>query len=793
MPRGIFSAVSAIAISGAWASAAYAQNSAEDMAEDMADAMPGDASVETMPGSGVTSAATGQAVGQTSVNETDIEQPGTSRPNVSRSASMNEIIVTARKRTESIQDIPLSVAAFTGDVLKEKSIASFDDIASLGSGVTMWRAVSNVATFYIRGLGTGSGADVFEQSVALFIDGTYAGRQADYNQPLFDVERLEVIKGTQASLLGKNTSLGAISVTTRKPGDELAFNALASYEFELDSRTIEAGIDIPITDTFKVRLAGQSNLQGGWVRNLATGNYNTRTDSLGGRIIAQWEPTDDFDATLLYQEYGVDVRGATEEYIVDKFGNAALRANAFGFTNFETDLDGRSLSTDPEFGETDEDFSGRRAIATINYGLGDHTLTSVSAYSAFKQLREMDIDALPGRLTVFDPANNGNEQFTQEVRLASPDTGSLDYVVGLFFLKEKWFSDRTIRAERGPLTAAQMPITGITYEQFELETTTFSGFGQANLDVTDRLTVSLGLRGTSEKREASFDRRTLDPGVLISLLYPPIAPQTLSFTATNLDGSLGAQYSLTDDHLLYASFSRGTKGGGYFNSPTSQDTSRFKKEVADTIEAGAKLTFADGFLNAALFRTKVKNWQNYLFTGVFYDSPPLDLKAKGVEVQAGWNVTDTFRLTGNVTYLDAERGVDITNSFNDFTPPVNAPEWSGDFNASYSNNITDDLRISADFGVRFKSSVYFGNKFSTLGEGPVASSATIAKGKSYGLVNGRLALGADDGSWEISLIGKNLGDKKYLNYARAATFVTGASTGIIGMPRTIALQVKFEQ
>lgn len=735
-----------------------------------------------------TSVAVIMTVSTTAHAQISTETSGQDSAEAAESTSAQDIVVTARKRTESLQDVPMSIAVLGGETVQAKAITTFDNLATVASGVTVQRGANNVATFFVRGLGTGPGADVFEQSVALFIDGTYAGRQAEYNQPLFDTERVEIIKGTQASLLAKNTSLGAVSVTTRKPGSDFAFNGLTSYELALGSHLLEGGVDVPFSDTLAVRFSGQTLLQKGWVTNTLNGDKYIRTNSLAGRAVAQWRPTDTLDVTLLYQQYRTEVLGSAEEYVLDRLGEARSRAESAGFFGFETNLNRRLASDDDLIDQNNERNTGRRAIATINYSLGDYTLTSVSAYSKFLQDRQFDNDVLPGTWITAYPLSNGNRQFTQELRLTSPGERPFNFVAGLFFLNEKWFYDRTVASSRGSLPPAQVPLTGAIAENFDQKTTTFSGFVQANYDITDALTVSVGLRGTSEKREASFFRETIEPGPFASVLYPPIAPTNRSFTATNLDGSIGAQYKLNSDALIYASFARGTKGGGFFNSPTSADTARFRPEVADTWEVGTKLSFGRSFFNLALFQTDISDFQNYLFNGLTYDSPPLDLRARGVEAEGRLQVNDNLRLSGAVTYLDAKRGIDVSNRFNDHTRPVNAPKWNGNVNLGYENGVGADLLFSADVGVQFKSSVFYNTPFATLGVGPVANSAIVSKGESYGLVDARLAIGADDGSWQVAVVGKNLLDRTYIAYARQGSLIPGASLGVANMPRTVALQ-----
>lgn len=626
----------------------------------------------------------------------------------------SEIIVTARKRGESIQDVPIAIAAVTGDTLREKNFITFDQLPALTAGFTVTRTGNNVPVLRIRGLGTGAGNDSFEQSVAGFIDGTYVGRSSEFNQPIFDLERVEIIKGTQASLLAKNTSLGAISMITRKPGDRFAGNLSASYEFELESYTVDAGVDLPLGDNLAIRLSGQVGRQGGWVTNSILGNDN-HIKRWAGRAVAVWKPADGFDATLLYQHYRTSALDQPIEYVADVLGRARALALASGFSGFETNLDGRSFATD-SFGAQTDKTTGDRAIATLNYGLGDYTLTSVSSYSSFDQRRKFDAEFLPGPYLTANPNHLGNEQFTQEVRLSSPTASALNFVVGGFYLYERFDYDRL-------LVSRIAPLTGSMEEHFRLRTNTLSAFGQANYEITSSLTASLGLRVTNERREASFDRETLTTGLLTTLVYPAIAPAERKKSATNLDGSLGFQYELSPGKLLYASFSRGTKGGGFLNAPTSAATAAYGRERADTFELGTKLSFGRSFLNISLFDTDLSDFQTALFNGTAFIISAVDARSRGVEVEAALQLDDYFRIAGSATYNHAR---DENHEL-----LVNAPRWSGNLNASYDCDLTADLRFKVEAGMEFRSRVLYTSEAQTLGYGTNPTVALSPSGNPY--------------------------------------------------------------
>ena len=700
-----------------------------------------------------------------------------------RSHPDDVIVVTARKRAESVQDIPLSVAAISGSTLQAKGLMTFESLTSATSGFTALRNANNNLTFRVRGLGTGAGNDGYEQSVALFIDGSYAGRSPEYNQALFDVERVEIIKGTQAALLAKNTSLGAVSVTTRKPGEEWAFNGAATYELAFSSLKLDMGVDIPLSDTLFLRVAGQSDTTRGYIRNIALDTRTPRIDALAGRAVLVWKPVPELDATLMYQQFRANTRGVGEEIAADVSGVAAARAARAGVP-FEPVLDYRQHVSGNDFGDTRDRTTGNRLIATLNYDIADYTLTSVSAYSRFQQNRRMDADAFVGAYTSQNPFNNGNRQFTQEVRISSPANNPFNFVAGLFFLNEDFDLIRSVDVVADGLTNGST-LDGANIDYFDQNTKNYAVFGQANLDIAGGLSASLGLRLNHEDREVTLSREIVRAGSL-GFLFPGFAEATLRRKATTLDGSIGLQYKLDGDKLLYVSASRGTKSGGYLTQGTNAATAGYPSERADTIEAGTKMSFGRSHFNLSVFETKISDLQQAVFLGGMFDTTPIDVRARGAELDVAVRASDALRFGASVTYSDAKilTGVAPVRG----SQPLNAPKWTGNADIDYSAPIGGDLNIDANLGAEFSSQRVWSSYAANECTGPVPASAIVPCTAPYLRVNARLAVGPDDGNWKIALIGRNIFDRKVVGYARAATFITGASMATLAPPRTVAIQ-----
>lgn len=702
------------------------------------------------------------------------EKPDSNQPSGVSDQQNEEILVTARKRSESAQNVPLTVTVVSGEQLAAAGVSSISSLPRVASGLSVSTNANNITSFRVRGLGSETSSESFEQSVPLFVNGIYQGRGQSYAQALFDIDHIEIVKGTQAALLGKNTSLGAVITSTRTPENEFSFNGLASYEFELRSHNFEAGMDIPLTDTLSLRLAGQLRRQGGWVTNPIFGSKYPRANSKAGRATLQWKPTSDFDATLVYQEYASNTLGQPEEYARDSIGRAAANAAAAGYTGFEATLNYSNAASDPLFGETTDSLRGRLATGTINYDVGGgYTVTSLSSYSKYHLVRIFDADLLPGRYSVNAPATNESRQITQELRIASPSEDPFNFVAGALYLNEKWALDRTA-INFGALS-------GDNFEQTSIDTKSISAFGQANLEFTPSLTASLGARVTHDNRTADFSRVTTRPGLFTTFLFPDLAG-TLRRKETNVDGSFGLQFKPDSSKMFYASFSRGTKGGGFLNLPTNLAAAEFPSERADTFELGAKLRFGPNIINLSAFRTKIKDFQTNLFNGLQFTAIPVPVRSYGIELDSSIKLLDTLRWNTQVTWANPK-------NLASGTVPQNAPKWSGNSRITYDAPIGGGFDLNAELGVQFKSFVIWNTVANTVGLSPTG---LVFPSEAYGLINGRLGL-AKSNDWEIALIGENLNDKKYVAYARVASFQTGATTAALGKPRTIMVQFTIKR
>jgi iron complex outermembrane receptor protein len=676
------------------------------------------------------------------------------------------------------------VAAVSGATLSAKGFADFTDLPNLTSGISARRNVNGLVDFRIRGLGTGAGNDSYVQSVALFIDGSYSGRGAEYAQPIFDVERVEVIKGTQAALLAKNTSLGAISLTTRKPGDVFDYDLTGNYEFNLKSHRIEGGVDIPITNNLSIRVSAQDEDQGGYVKNLVDGKKYGEVASDIGRIVAVWRPSSTTNATLLYQEWQSHQFGVPVELVVDNLGNALGRATSVGLAgDYSTALNRTLIQSNNTVGDSVSETHGRRVILTVNHDIGDNTLTWESAYSHYNKVAYENLDYYVGSFITTDPLQQGNNQFTQELRFTSPADRRLNFVAGIFGLAENWTYHRTVSSESPGLAANQPggnPLTGAFYEAFEERTRSISGFAQANLKIIDPVTLSAGGRLTHESTSADFYREALQDGIFSDFLYPPIAPSNRSYDTTSFDPSVSLNYKPVRWALAYASFSRGTKGAGFLSAPSSAATALFLPERADTFEVGVKLGRGRTFFNIDGFHTHIKDYQQTDYNGVAFISDEQTVISKGIEVEGSVELLPHLVLAGSLTYAKAR--------LQSGDPTVDAPDWTGTSSISYSFPVASNLQVDVGGGLDYRSRIYWGTLAQTVGVGNSAANTVDVPSNPDTEFNARIAVGPADGRWQVSLIGRNLSNTTTVSYATPGSLFAGTGFAAPNLPRTVMLQ-----
>ncbi len=515
---------------------------------------------------------------------------------LAQSPVLEEIVVTARLRAESLQDVPISVSAVDGQRMFDAGIVKIEDLQAYVPNFTM--SQTGIGTnIYIRGIGSGINQG-FEQSVGMYVDGIYYGRAQLSRAPFLDLERVEVLRGPQNILYGKNSIAGAVSTTTARPGDSFEGMAAVTYEPRYDEQVYDAMLSGPLSETLGLRFAYRNRTADGYMKNLTLGRDEPQLEEDTARLTLAWRPDDRFDATFKYEHSKFDAKGRAIEIIHDSptaqapftgLNYAQILRN--GFAQDASVLNNRAdfkRSSNGDYSENETD----AAVLTMNFALGDHMLTSITGYLAYDydELCDCDFTGAP----LFNVRSQEDyEQWSQEFRIASPTGGAFEYIAGAYYqTSDLDFRDRfsvptgspvpTIIAGNpafagnpGLQAAALNLFTDIEAPRnFTQDTDLWSVFGQLTWNLRDDLRLIAGGRYTSEKKDGSRTLTFADAvtGASLDTLDEILLAQTLKAESNSLSGSrkeshfapqVAVQFDLTPDVMTYASVTKGYKSGGY--------------------------------------------------------------------------------------------------------------------------------------------------------------------------------------------------------------------------------------
>lgn len=694
---------------------------------------------------------------------------------------LEEVIVTAQKRVENVQDIPMTINVVDGQSIDQFSIRNTNDLADYVPGLIIQHTPQNLAQVTIRGLGTGSASESLDQSVGLFVDGIWSGRIREFQTSLFDLERVEVIKGSQTALLGKNTSLGALSIISRRPDDSFGGYLQGDYETEFDSRYLSGALNIA-TGMGNYRIAFNEVEEGGYVANNTTGNEVPERDQSTVRLGAEYQVSSNGSLYLSYQYDDLRIKGDVFQPDEDQLGFMAamdpgadigIDRNKNGYTSYSSS------------GEADDEQQSRRAIALYEQGMGEFLLTSLTGWSEYDNDRITDTDFLSVDYLT-STFSSDYRQFSQELRIASPLDQRFEYLAGLYYHdSELDYANITDSSFPPPFTLGPFPIDSASLKTYVQDTKVLSVFGQGTLYLGDYWQATLGLRYTDEEKDAVWARERLRSGgpladVLADLLAPVVEPTPLERNEYNLDGSINLQYQFSDDSGIYLSWASGSKSGGFTNDVATPEEAEFETEQAETTELGFKMALAGGagLLNAAVFNTEIEDFQVVSFIGTGFLTSTVPARSRGVEMEAMWALSPDLRMGVSATYADAQEedsGARLPY----------APKWSGSLTMNYSYPWSSaPLQWLLDGAINYRDEQY-----QQRGESSLDHALTM--------LDLRLALAASDDRWELALVGRNLLDEEssfgfdYPFFGGQVLPAGSTTIGSLNRPRTLALQGRY--
>ncbi len=669
--------------------------------------------------------------------------PATAQSAAAAAVSGDDIIVTAQKREERLQDVPISINVTTGDMLEAQSVNQFIDLQARVPNLSITDTPASGAIF-IRGIGTSGNTLSFEQSVALFVDGIYGGRNRQFMQPFFDVERIEVLRGPQGALFGRNTSAGAINVVTRRPTRDVEVSAGVEHEFVRGSTALQMAGSGPVTDKLAVRFAARYASTTGWIDNVTLDRTEPNRDDYLARGSLLWEPTE-----------GVRL------FVKAEYGRSEIRGAAFEFVPGGTRPD-YTVDHDDAFSPLRDLSSADSVTAQLDIDIGRHTLTSVTGYSRYDYEQAFNIQARrPARLVVDNEENF--RQWSQELRLTSPAGDRFDYIFGGYWESSK--SD--IRR----LTFVNLPPPPVPNQlnsrDFRQDVDVLALFGQFNFAITDQLKLSAGLRWTNIRKKGGTDgdnRTFLPPAGAISTVVPRV-PLSGRLSEDDWSPTASLAWQPTPTVNLYVRYAEGSKGGAFAETATFLKDFLLDPEKAKAWELGGKFSVPSigGFVNVALYRTDYTDLQKSsldVTNAVFVTSNAAGARTQGVEVESGFRPADWLRLGASVAYLEAKY-TDYPNgpcAFPRHTIPAcvedrtgdrlqNAPEWTGNVYADIDAPLSDRLRLIGSWTTSFRSDINYQDILHPL---------EVQKG--FSKTDIRAGLAGANRNWEVALLVRNLFD-----------------------------------
>lgn len=738
---------------------------------------------------------------------------------------LEEIIVTAQKREESLQDVPISVNAVTGEKLAEAGIVRLDDLKAYVPNLQVTETgIAN--NFYIRGIGSGLNQG-FEQSVSIFADGIYRGRGHQSRMPFLDLERVEVLRGPQPILFGKNAIAGAVSMISAKPGDEFEGGVRVSHETEYAETLGELVLSGPLSDTFGARLALRSRTADGYIKNNTLGREEPSRDELGGRLTFTFEPSESFDATLRIEGGRFDVKGRQVEIFGEQPSAPLLRPSRTvpGGTITNPPIPGRTYgqilagafgqsasvldntlnyqrSSNGEYSNLDN----KEYALTMNWRLGNGlTLTSVTGYSGYTLDETCDCD-FTGANVFTAGITEDYSQTSQELRIASDTDQRLSWIGGVFWQKYDLEETDYIHV---PSNSVLVPLlngnpalpmgSGTAFANtanprlFKQDSELYAAFAQATFNVSDSFRISAGGRYSSEDKTGSRATNITAgiggpplPAGLIDVLYNAVFRiQRHSVSGERSESKfsplVNLQYDFGGDSMAYVSWSKGYKSGGYDarsnQAPANGGTFEYEPEEATNYELGVKTSIGRAAqLNAAVFFTDYTDLQTSAFDGsIGFNVGNGSAEVKGVEIEGRWQATERLYLSGSVAWLDFEwKRYDGQCYFaapaSLFTTgqPGRAPgncKYDG-----FTNQLAPEITavVSGEYRWPLSGNLELRTGIDVTYTDDYLVSLTLdpqAVQKSYAKVNARVALSGSDGRWEIALSGRNLADEQTVSYA----------------------------
>jgi iron complex outermembrane receptor protein len=700
-------------------------------------------------------------------------------------ATLEEIIVMAERREQSLQDVPISVTAFSGDTVSEGGITRLEDVAVQTPNFKMTSFNTAESQLFLRGIGSTNDGPVSDPSVAVFIDDVYIGRPSGASTDLYDLERIEVLRGPQGTLYGRNAAGGAINIFTKKPQQEFESKVgLTVGDYGLIN--VRGYVNGAISDRVAGKLTANVRQRDGYAENVNTGQdlEDDETISLRGQLL--FTPSDTVDVLLSFDHTDIDMSG--DNRFLTNFDINPLPP----FLTDPQQAENATFGNDPrksnhgELQKSDKTLTG--LSARVDADLGWATLTSITAYresesSWFQALVPIrsDREGGSGIFEVDDGADQDAEQFSQEFRLAG-SADNLNWVAGFFYFDEEVSKSETFVTYWGPTTGLNVLFnTGDVSFNMDGSTTSYAVFGQLTWDMTDAVGLTLGARYNDDEKEqdsAAVSNQPLTGLVWGIPLGPTGAPYTAygkeSWSKTTIRASL--DWDISDDHMIYATYSEGFKSGA-FNSHTPSPLiaeAPLLPEFATNIEIGARTEWLDGRLrfNITYFDLEYEDLQTWALVNFQLEADNAAAEVSGVETDFAIAFSDNFSVTGSFATMDGE----FTEGANAGNLLRRAPERTWSVSPRFSTTLDNGGSLDV-----VATAAYTDEYHMEISNDPRGLEPDVT------VVNASIKYASANERWDVMLWGKNVTDELYAVHHINGSF--GGATKIWAPPRTYGVSL----
>lgn len=680
--------------------------------------------------------------------------------------SLKTIVVTAQRRKENLQEVPISISALEKTTIDQSGADRFAELQyHIPNMVIGYEYFTFMTVASIRGVSGASRNIGMENRVGVYVDGVYAGRSIALNQDLLDIDHLEVLRGPQGTMFGKNTISGVINLATRKPhGSSEAALSVEGGNYNHFKTNLSLNLPL-VRNRFFAKVSAKTFFRGGYIHNVYNDKKLNGLNKIGGRVQLRYLASEDL-------EFNLNVDGVRERQ-----DNRTI--------SIETEGEGFELAPGPrEVAHDANEFGHRDLLGSafkIDYNLSNNfTFKSISSYNWYEAQSRFDEDVSPSPF-LFSDRDEESRHFTQEFQVASSSTEKTNFVAGLFYFYQN--SETTTNA-----TFDSDSPFGYYYivTPASVKTNQLASYFHGNLKLTDNLILSSGLRYTYEEKNLNFKQKN-DPE---PFMFPELDNLTDDLSESDFSPKGGVNLFLTDNTMLYGAIARAHKSGGWNANFARTENISFGPEYSTNYELGAKTTAWDNRFrcNAAVFLSKFDDFQVMTFIGTNVEDLLMIVKnagkvtTKGIELELSAVPISGFNISTGFGYTDARYDVFKNGGglgvHYDGNRLMLAPKITFNFAANYSFQAESfgSIILHGDFAYRDE-----------MYSEPSNEDPFFMKG--YFLINARIGFDLSNSPLNLTLWAKNLTDKLYMRDRGPGT--VGTHTAWYGMPRTFGLKISY--